>query len=611
MDFIMKKFVLVQFCLFFLFFLKVQSQNVLMNPGFESEEGWFFQKETLQKEVVRSGQFAVKLISDSYDWTLFNSDDIYLPKSAHKIKFKGWIKTENMDGMEGKEITSVLGFHCQDEFDNHIGKDQLTTDSSRTSDWTMHTIEYLVPVGAIKLKAMAGVWQTKGTVYFDDFSIEFLDINDNVLPRGEKPVYTKNYSKVYSRQEIESDLNQLVDYLKTHPKLYEFISEEEFNNMVKIQASSITDEMKTSDFYRIAQTIVAEVGCVHTALFDDRPDSLPDNLFKLPLVLSFFENDLLVMENYKYERNKTISAGSRILEINNVPVETIKETLWNCVSADGYNSSYKKRKLMTSFAYRYREAYGVDNKYTIQFIPPGKDAPRTITLHVDDQKPSDKTLDSKHMKNNLQFSVNNELNTAIITIKSFSFYGSDLPYFKNFVDSCFEQINTQKIENMIIDVRDNGGGDPHCASYLINYISEKPINYYTEEFSWFTNQPRPDSIKFSRFLKTPYILINGGEASTTGHFCALVDYHNLGIFVGEQSGSTYTCNGSQKNLRLSNTELMLIIAQETFQVDVENMEKSIGIIPQYIVIPNKEEFLIENDVIMDFVLDQIRNETKR
>lgn len=607
----MKKFVLIQFCLIFLFFSKAQSQNVLINPGFESQEGWIFQNEIVQTEVVRSGQFAVKLISDNYDWSLFSSDDIYFPKSVHKIRFKGWLKTENMVGMEGKEITSILGFHCQDEFDNHIGKDQLTTDSSRTSDWTMHTIDYLVPVGAIKLKAMAGVWQTTGTVYFDDFSIEFLDINDNILPRGEKPLYIKNYSKVYSRQEIMSDLNQLVDYLKTHPKLYEFISEEDFNSFVKNQATTITDTMKTSDFYKIAQNNVAKVGCLHTALFDDRQDALPDDLFKLPLDLSFFENDLLVMENYEYKTNKTISAGSRILEINNVPVEKIKETLWNCVSADGYNSSYKKRKLMTSFAYRYREAYGVDTKYTVKFIPPNKNTPRKITLHVDDQRPLEESLNSKQKNNNLQFSVNRELNTAIITIKSWNYYGSDLPYFKNFVDSCFEQINTQKLENMIIDVRDNGGGDPHCASYLINYISEKPINYYKEEFSWFTNQPRPDSIKFSSFLKTPYILINGGEASTTGHFCALVDYHNLGVFVGEQSGSTYTCNGSQKKFRLSNTELMLIIAQETFQVDVENMEKNIGIIPKYIVIPNKEQFLLENDVIMDFVLDQIRNETKR
>ena len=62
---------------------------------------------------------------------------------------------------------------------------------------------------------------------------------------------------------------------------------------------------------------------------------------------------------------------------------------------------------------------------------------------------------------------------------------------------------------------------------------------------------------------------------------------------------------------MKHTELILILAQETYQVDVENMEKEIGIIPQYSVNPNKEEFLLKKDVIMDFVLDKIQTETNR
>ncbi|WP_107038074.1 S41 family peptidase [Brumimicrobium mesophilum] len=605
----MKNILLAQFCLLFVINLNAQSPNLLTNPGFEAEETWNLNLAVRQKKVVHSGQFAMKLHSNNFEWSVFNSDDIYIPKAAHTIKFKGWVKNENLVGMEGEEIMSILGFKCMDEFDRHIGRDQMTSDSTRNSRWTMHTIDYLVPLGAIKLTALAGVWKTKGTVYFDDFSIQFLDINGKILSKGEKPIYTNDYSKVYSREELVSDLKQLVDNLKTHPQLYEFVSEESFINLIEIQESKITDSMKTTDFHRLAQPIVAKVGCVHTTLYDNRPDSLPDHLFKLPLDLSFFENDLFVMENYK--GNNTISVGSRILKINDVPVETIKETLWNGVSADGNNASRKKRKLMANFDYGYLGAYGVANKYAIQYMAPDDDSVITTVLNVEDQYSSEEKLAAKHKENQLQFSINRDLNTAIITIKSFHFYNNELQYFKNFVDSCFQQINTQKIENLIIDVRDNGGGDPHCASYLINHISEKPINYYSESYSWFRSQPRPDSVKFSSFSNAPYILINGGDASTTGHFCALIDYHRLGVFVGEESGSTYTCNGAQKRFRLKHTELVLVVAQDTYQVDVENMEKEIGIIPQYMVTPTKEEFLLKKDVILDFVLDKIRNETKR
>lgn len=596
----------------FLLLSKAQSQNVLTNPGFETNEAWEFRKGTLQKEVVRTGQFAIKLNSDGMKWFGIQSDAIYLPESAHKIKFTGWIKTENMSGMEGEKIMSQLGFEYLDEFDYLIGEGQVASDSSINSEWHMYTIESSPPIDVLKISVFAGLWQTKGTVYFDDFSIEILDTNNNVLPKGEKPITAeKDYSKVFSKQELISDLHQLVDNLQSHPNLYEFISEEKFNDFVKIQESKITDSMKRSDFCGIAQTIVAKVGCVHTSIYDDIPDSLPDNLFKLPISLSLFNDNLFVMENY--EGNANIVAGSKITQINGVPVAIIKENLWSSISADGYNPFLKRWGLINEFNYLYNLIYGVDTQYIVQYLPPDQSTPLSTTLNIDNLKPSEETLNSKYSKNDSQllFSINKELNTAIITIKSFSFYNSNLPYFQNFVDSCFEQINTQKIQDIVIDIRDNNGGDPHCASYLINYISENPISYYREKYSWFATQSRPATIGFSKFENKPYILVNGGEVSTSGHFCALVDYHDLGVFVGNETGSTYSCNAAQRTFRLSNTKILLDIAQNTYTVDVTDIDKSKGIIPKYIVSQNEEEFLSGKDVIMDFVFDQIRNGKKR
>ena len=40
------------------------------------------------------------------------------------------------------------------------------------------------------------------------------------------------------------------------------------------------------------------------------------------------------------------------------------------------------------------------------------------------------------------------------------------------------QIKLHNIGNVAIDLRDNGGGDPYCATHLLQYISDKPFRYY-------------------------------------------------------------------------------------------------------------------------------------
>ena len=110
-----------------------------------------------------------------------------------------------------------------------------------------------------------------------------------------------------------------------------------------------------------------------------------------------------------------------------------------------------------------------------------------------------------------------------MTIRSFDYYNDDFSKFKTFIDASFKGMARFEPEHLIIDLRENGGGDPYCASYLLQHFADRPFQYYKTG----TSQGYKDlQINIephkNRFDKKPIILINGKCFSTTGHLCSLI-----------------------------------------------------------------------------------------
>ena len=48
---------------------------------------------------------------------------------------------------------------------------------------------------------------------------------------------------------------------------------------------------------------------------------------------------------------------------------------------------------------------------------------------------------------------------------------------KSFIDSAFTAINTRKSANLIIDLRNNPGGDDAFSDYLVGYLARQPFQW--------------------------------------------------------------------------------------------------------------------------------------
>jgi len=101
------------------------------------------------------------------------------------------------------------------------------------------------------------------------------------------------------------------------------------------------------------------------------------------------------------------------------------------------------------------------------------------------------------------------------------------------------------------------------------------------------------------------IICKAKSLPTSGHFISLVKYHDIGILVGQESGSTFSCNDNSKSFVLPNTRIGGKVARTTFETAVTGFRWDSGILPDHVVEPNLRDIIDGVDTIMEYALDLI------
>lgn len=412
-----------------------------------------------------------------------------------------------------------------------------------------------------------------------------------------------NELKIYeplALQDYQQDFNQMVRLLlKKHPQPYAFIGKDSLENLIDSQYNKINDSTTLGQFVWICEKVVGAIKCGHSEVWSYELYNTPKSMV-FPLNVRYVGSKLYVIDP-KNNSNK-LSAGDEILTINGVDVKTLQDEMFQHQSSDGYNESSKHERTNLLFKPYCSMYFNFPTAYSIA-VNKGESRVEIDLAEAENLDPTSTFLDN--CENNLCFNTDIQRNTAIITIRSFSYYKKQLPIFESFIDSCFQHINQNQIPNVIIDLRNNGGGDPFCGSYLLQHIADKPYTYFRKDARWYsklkkTIQPNPNGFK-----NRPYILTNGLCFSTTGHFCSLVKENNFGILVGDETGSTYTCNDNSKIYTLKNTKVLFKVARNTYKTTASTLTNEHGIKPEHYVFPNVDNYLTNKDTVLNYTLSLI------
>jgi hypothetical protein len=411
---------------------------------------------------------------------------------------------------------------------------------------------------------------------------------------------------LFSVEEMQEDFQFFRQTLEeNHCCLYEYTAKPTLDSLFNEQYAKISEPMDPVAFYRILSPLTARVGCMHTSIWmaGEFWDIDPDNCF--PLQVRFVQGQLVVSGSYN--GLEEVPKGSILLGINDRPIFDIIGEMRTNLPSDAFNPYFIDASIEKRFPMIYARMYGFPESFEIIYVLPDMKTRKTAKLTPADIQSVRAVVFRNFQHPPLQVVYRDELSTAILTIPTFSYYDR-VDYFRGFIDTVFQQIRERGIQNLVLDLRGNDGGDPFCAAPLFAYLQPEPLPYFAEPYGKYAELAQPLPLPENHFTGKLYTLLNGYCGSTNGHFCSLLDNHHIGQFVGTPSGATYTCNaGKNTEFRLPHSGMILLVGRSSFAAAVKGMDKTQAIMPDVPVIETIKDFAEGKDAFLEKALDLIEH----
>ena len=451
-------------------------------------------------------------------------------------------------------------------------------------------------------------------------------------------LYSNGQETKFPQTELIMDLDSLVSFIEqVHPNPYANISKNEIYRDIKRAKKSMPDSVSLIKFFTIISPVVSKLKDGHTGVLFPYREWKSMNPFCFPFNPQIsFEGKL-----FASDRQSSLPKGAEILSINDIPSIHIFTMLLS--SINGESEKWRISLLNQSFVERFGVFYGFDSIYKIKY----KLEDKTDTLTIQGYRLKDllelkrKEQKKKETQNIVQirpysFKILAD-KTGLIDFKEFSGEAQ----FPGFLDSIFSVMSKEKTKNLIIDLRDNGGGNSILGDELFQYISKVPFSqagktitkysniqsqFYEKHrksgnFSFLTDlsesefntlvSHKPGSIVILedtliplrenkyRFSGNVYVLASINSFSSASMFAWCFHKFNMGVIVGEETGGYIVSFGDIIYSVLPKSNLnMTISTKELYLYGTTDNDRH-GVLPDYQVKP---------DDALDFTLKLINKE---
>jgi Peptidase family S41 len=461
----------------------------------------------------------------------------------------------------------------------------------------------------------------------------------------------------FSYKELVEDFQILKNgFIETKVGLW-YNSYAEFDSLCNVQMSKIKNKMTALEFYQIIAPMVAftKEGHCFVRNSDETTSYLKQNAKYFPFLVKILDKKVYLANDYENFKTK----GLELTKINGNLIEVVLSKFLSIEPSDGYNTTSKYKWIENSFSRYYASFFEQSpQNFTIELINPRTNE-KSILNNITslnfknwgvESKKNKATIPNYNFKEAANFKLDSINKIAILTVNDMGLnsYKGGRKEFKNFLEKSFHSITANKIQDLIIDIRKNEGGEQgmedHLLSYLIDttykkysYVEVPAFAYSFTKYTDYKNDPhnlnrelrewfyqttdgryidiegeyKGDKPKENYFKGNVYILIGGLTFSGGSEFAALAKNHTKAKFIGEETGGGYYGNTSGKFLlfTLPNTNITGRIPLQKFIVYTKNNSIPFGhgLMPDYFVSPTIENFLKGVDEEMDFTKKLIKN----
>ena len=438
---------------------------------------------------------------------------------------------------------------------------------------------------------------------------------------------TETLTKQYDAVKLQQDFDVAIEALtEAHPALFEHVSKESLEEKIAAARKRLKRPMTELEFYRAVAPVFAAVSCYHTNL---RPSTDATRAFDASarlLPLDILIRDSCVYITRDYSDAKQISPGVRLLAINGVAVEKIIETLAKDfpqnIDGNGIERCHARLAQPGYFARALSIQCGLSAPYTLKIATPEAGADRAIIVPGLPVVELEKRLPPRNLKPTLTFLDTGEC--AVITIPSFQ-ENND---FEAFLRNSFQTLKERGTKNLIVDLRENGGGEDLYGPLLYSYLSATPFRYYASlearadhfraaryapEFpaqafkrrlvkgdagKFFVRQDQHGGLqlqqpKTDRFAGKVFCLVGIQTGSAATEFGAVAQSEGRAAFIGEETGGGYSMDSSGTTLDviLPNTHAHAFVPTVRYNLAVKPRNPHRGIVPDVRAEPSVEDII--------------------
>ncbi len=401
-------------------------------------------------------------------------------------------------------------------------------------------------------------------------------------------------SRTFPAEQLQADFTQMRQALENnHPDRLRYETAATLSSLFDAAYDSIRNDMSEIEFFRLVAPLVTRYHCGHTII---RPSAAFSPGLVMPLGIYLADGQAHV--DADYGSMSGIPLGSEVLSINGEPIAAIVDRMMAGISSDALNTSAKIQRLKRNFFLYYYYFWGEMADFDFRVKDPASGAESVVRVNARAYTlVSGEVSDRFAVDSRLSLEINGNL--AVMTVPSFVI-AQNQNYLIFFEDS-FMEMNASGVKHLIIDIRGNGGGDPQLSVALIAHLANEPFIYLKKGLGYdnLFEATVPHTVHFSG---TVQVLIDGGCFSTSGHFCSIVRYHGLAVFVGETGGGTFRCHDNSRDFVLDNTGIRLRVARTTYEAAVPDHDVSEGFPPDFRVVPTIQDILAGTDVQMDYAV---------
>ena len=437
----------------------------------------------------------------------------------------------------------------------------------------------------------------------------------------------------FSKEEVLSDLETLRNTLETaHYNVYAYTSEKDFAMAYEqVKASIQKDSLSLLETLSLYQRLTSVVNNGHTEINFPAQSYIAyaqngGTIF--PLEIALENGKALVRKNWS--DNKEIEVGAEISSINDLSISEILKRIYPQVSAERPYLKNAKIELY-SFPRYYWQVFGEQDIFKVELSSGSTNQKHTLNAIdvIEDYESKRTEIIASQLK--LDF-------IGPVAYLNPGGFGGDEEKYRQFIDSAFAVINEKKTENLIIDLRNNPGGNDSFSDYLVSYIADK-------EFKWNSNftlktskilkeharknsdttsaywqsvlaredgeiyeydfEPYQPQATEKRFAGKVYVLINRQSHSQAAVTAAQIQDYDFGTIVGEETGDYPSLYASIFQYELPETGIPVNISKG-FITRVNGSKKEEGVIPDIFI---KDHLLDENDEILEGIVNIIEEKS--